>query len=401
MGAYPDLRTQLTRQPRQVPGTDRRRRRLASRIQRLAIRCWWVCFAAVTVGIVLGALWSQRVAPFGESVAQILWNAWGVAALCLMILSVVVTVMQGGARGQAAMRATHDHSGEPRARRVDPVAVRCWWASLALTVFAVAAPIAWNEPGPPYDDSIGEIVWFLWMVGLWCLVLFTSAVIASFVNEASARPALRAKVAEVYELRASRGRLIDASDAARRGFERDLHDGVQPRLVALLLNVGMARRAGALHGTTVVIDDIEHELREILSEIRALASGILPPALTDLGLEAAVTELTARMPFAVDLAMPDERMPARAEVTAYFVIAEALTNAAKHAHASRVTVRVAIRDDRATVEVRDDGCGGVHAAGGTGLQGLADRVDSLDGRLQLASTPGLGTTVNAEFSCAS
>jgi signal transduction histidine kinase len=353
---------------------------------------------------VLAVFWSNRTAPFDESaksVVDIITPVWFANVLCLMILSVVVTVMQGEARGQTALRAHNDDRDEPRARRVDPDALRCWWASLALTAFAVLAPIAWSNEGPPYDDSIGEIVWFLWMVGLWCLLVFSSAVVASLVDEARAQPALHAKVAEVSELRAWRGRLIDASDAARRSFERDLHDGVQPRLVALLLKVGMARRARALDRTTVVIDDIEHELREILTEVRALASGILPRALTDLGLEAAVTELTARMPFPVDLAMPAGRTPDRAEVTAYFVIAEALTNAAKHAHPSRVTVRVAVRDDRATVEVRDDGCGGAHPNGGTGLLGLADRVDSLDGRLRVASTPGLGTTVTAEFSCAS
>jgi signal transduction histidine kinase len=114
-----------------------------------------------------------------------------------------------------------------------------------------------------------------------------------------------------------------------------------------------------------------------------------------------VTELTARMPFPVDLAVPAERLPARADVTASFVIAEALTNAAKHAEPTRVTVRVAIRGNRVTVEVRDDGGGGADANGGTGLLGLADRVDTLDGRLTVASSPGAGTIVTAEFSCAS
>jgi signal transduction histidine kinase len=216
-----------------------------------------------------------------------------------------------------------------------------------------------------------------------------------------ARPALHAKTVEVAQLRASRGRLVDASDAARREIERDLHDGVQPRLVALLLNVSMARRAGQFDGAPNVIGDIEHELREILNDLRALASGILPPALTDLGLEAAVTELTALMPFRVDFNGPAERLPARAEVTAYFVIAEALTNAAKHANPTRVTVRVDVSGDRVTVQVHDDGCGGANASGGTGLLGLADRIDTLDGRLTVASPAGVGTTVTAEFSCAS
>jgi signal transduction histidine kinase len=215
------------------------------------------------------------------------------------------------------------------------------------------------------------------------------------------RPELQAKTAEVAELRASRGRLVDASDAARREIERDLHDGVQPRLVALMLNLSMARRAGQFEQAPAVIDDVERELREILRDIRALASGILPPALTDLGLEAAVTELTGRLPFRVELSAPSDRLPVRAEVTAYFVIAEALTNAAKHADPTKVTVRVAVAGGRVTVEVEDDGRGGANASGGTGLLGLADRVDTLDGRLTVASPNGGGTIVRAEFSCAS
>ena len=142
----------------------------------------------------------------------------------------------------------------------------------------------------------------------WCLLLL-SALVATARGEARAQPALRARAAEVSALRASRGRLVDASDEARREIERNLHDGVQPRLVALLLNVTTARRAGELDGSHAVVEDIEHQLREILREIRAIASGILPPALTDLGLEAAVMELTACMPFAVDLNVPAERLP--------------------------------------------------------------------------------------------
>jgi signal transduction histidine kinase len=107
------------------------------------------------------------------------------------------------------------------------------------------------------------------------------------------------------------------------------------------------------------------------------------------------------MPFRVDLALPAKRLPDRAEVTAYFVIAEALTNAAKYAEPTRVTVRVAVHGRRVTVEVADDGCGGADPTAGTGLLGLADRVDTLDGRLMLSSPVGDGTTVTAEFSCAS
>jgi signal transduction histidine kinase len=260
----------------------------------------------------------------------------------------------------------------------------------------------WVDPVPP-DDSppmLAVLGWTMFLAACLAFVVLAVAAVVTYGLAYRARPALDAKTAEVEELRASRGRLVDASDRARRAIERDLHDGVQPRLVALLLTVGMARRAGRM-GDGTVIDDIESELREILKDIRSVASGVLPPALTDLGLEAAVTELTGRLPFRVRLSLPRERLPDRAEVTAYFVIAEALTNAAKYADPTRVTVRVEVRGKRVTVEVADDGRGGAVATAGTGLLGLADRVDTLDGRLTLSSPSGQGTTVTAEFSCAS
>ena len=294
-------------------------------------------------------------------------------------------------------------SPRPRGPRFHRAVKIAWWLSLGPTLLGILVVLSWpfyDTDSPPSGGLIslaGEILWYVWLLAV--PVFLISSVIR---GEARAtRPELRAKVAEVAELRASRGRLVDASDAARREIERDLHDGVQPRVVALLLNVGMARREGQFDGAPAVVDEIEHELREILREIRAVASGILPPALTDLGLEAAVTELTGRMPFRVDFSGPAGRLPARAEVTAYFVIAEALTNAAKHADPSRVTVRVSVRGNRATVEIHDDGRGGADAGGGSGLLGLADRVDTLDGRLTVASPRGAGTTVTAEFSCAS
>jgi signal transduction histidine kinase len=240
------------------------------------------------------------------------------------------------------------------------------------------------------------------------LVLFAGFVFAvlafaacvSFILSFRARPELEAKTVEVARLRASRGRLVDAGDAQRRRIERNLHDGVQPRLVALLLQLSTARRAGRV-ADAGLIGEVEGALGEILRDIRALAAGILPPALTDLGLEAAVTELTGRMPLRVSVSLPAERLLPRAEVTAYFVIAEALTNAAKHANATRVTLTVRVTDQRATVEIGDDGNGGADAGRGTGLPGLADRVDALDGHLTVRSVPAVGTTVTGEFSCAS
>jgi len=229
------------------------------------------------------------------------------------------------------------------------------------------------------------------------LVESTGAAVGLALERERLAAALRANV---NELRASRARLVEASDAARRRFERDLHDGAQPRLVSLLLNVNLARRNAEGNGAATLLDEIDTELRGILAELRAVASGLLPPALTDLGLEAAVTELAARMPFRVDVGLPTGRLPDRVEVTAYFIIAEALTNAAKHAHPTRVDVRMTLADDRAFLEVRDDGAGGANASGGSGLRGLQDRVDVLEGRLTVSSSAGVGTTVRVDLPCA-
>jgi signal transduction histidine kinase len=228
------------------------------------------------------------------------------------------------------------------------------------------------------------------------LVQATGAALSLALERERLAAALRANV---EELSASRARLVDASDAERRRLERDLHDGAQPRLVCLLVNLSLARRNSELTGAAALLDDVEHEIRGVLAELRALARGILPPALTDLGLQAAVTELSGRMPFPVDVAVPAERLPTRVEVTAYFIIAEALTNAAKHAAATRVRVRMEVADGRAILEVGDDGAGGASPNGGSGLRGLLDRVGALDGHLTVDSPRGAGTTVRAELPC--
>lgn len=214
--------------------------------------------------------------------------------------------------------------------------------------------------------------------------------------------------ARVEELRVSRRRLVETGDAERRRLERDLHDGAQQRLVSLLLRLKLVRRDAAREGPTserdartALCDELEGELVTALSELRALASGILPPVLSDRGLPAALEELADRSPVAVELGeMPDARLPERVEVAAYFVVSEALTNVAKHACASLASVRVAKEDGHALVEVEDDGVGGVALEGGSGLCGLADRVGALEGRLELDSPAGKGTTVRVEIPCA-
>src|SRR5215218_11050549 len=208
--------------------------------------------------------------------------------------------------------------------------------------------------------------------------------------------------ARVEELQSSRARLVEISMFERRRLERDLHDGAQQRLVALSLQLGMARRKVQDDPVTGarMLDEARSELERALEELRELARGIHPAVLTDRGLEAAVQALAARAPVPVDVeAMPTDRLPAPVEAAAYFVVSESLTNVAKYARAEHATVRVGRADGYAVVEVSDDGVGGADPAAGSGLRGLADRLAALDGRLEVHSPPGGGTVVRANIPC--
>jgi signal transduction histidine kinase len=210
--------------------------------------------------------------------------------------------------------------------------------------------------------------------------------------------------ARLDELQTSRSRLVEVSMFERRRLERDLHDGAQQRLVALSLQLGLAKRRleeGQDVAAGAMLDAARDELARALEELRELARGIHPAVLTDRGLEPALEALAERAPLPVSLdQMPAERLPAPVEAAAYFVVAEALTNVVKYAGASTAAVRIRRNGSYAVVEVRDDGVGGADPTIGTGLRGLADRLAALDGRLEVHSPPGEGTTVRAEVPCA-
>jgi signal transduction histidine kinase len=200
----------------------------------------------------------------------------------------------------------------------------------------------------------------------------------------------------IEELRASRARIVQASDSERRKLERDLHDGAQQRLVSAIFRLNVAR--GDLAASPEVLEAVQAELRDALEDLRRLASGILPPVLGDHGLAAAVEDLADRSPVEVLIGqMPSRRLPESIEIAAYFVIAEALTNAAKHAEADRIDVCAVDNDDGVTVEVSDDGVGGARPAAGSGLTGLVDRVGALGGHLAIESPARRGTTIRAHI----
>ena len=209
--------------------------------------------------------------------------------------------------------------------------------------------------------------------------------------------------AKIDELRASRERMLRIGLEERRRLERDLHDGAQQRLVSMALNIRMAR--ARLNEDPLAADQLletaGHELDSALEELRELARGIHPAVLTDRGLATALETLASRAPVPVELAaMPAERLPEAVELAAYFVVAEGLTNVAKYANATHATVGVARENGSLVVEVADDGAGGADPSGGTGLRGLADRLAVLEGRLEIDSERGRGTTLRAQIPCA-
>ncbi|MEO1059904.1 MAG: histidine kinase [Actinomycetota bacterium] len=208
-------------------------------------------------------------------------------------------------------------------------------------------------------------------------------------------------VAQLEEVNASRIRIVQASDAARRQVERDLHDGAQQRLVALGIELQRARRlAGA--GTTdelpELLDGAVSEVRDTIADIRAVARGCQPSILAERGLAAAVDALAERTPLPVDIDIPSDPLPEGVRSTAYFVIAEGLTNVAKHAGARSASVEVTRADGTASIRIRDDGHGGATATAGSGLEGLGDRVSAAGGSLAIDTTP-TGTTLEVTLPC--
>jgi signal transduction histidine kinase len=204
------------------------------------------------------------------------------------------------------------------------------------------------------------------------------------------------------EERLHQARLVEVAVAERRKIERNLHDSVQGRLLALIGDVKQARasigsRDGELAG---LLEELEGQASRAYNELRELAQGIHPSILTGKGLAAAVIERTLRGPLPVLVDLPHSRWPAAVEATAFFAVSEALTNAVKHAHATKIEVRGWQQDQRLLVEVTDDGCGGADPLRGSGLSGLGYRVRALGGTLTVHSPPGHGTSIVVELPCA-
>jgi signal transduction histidine kinase len=207
--------------------------------------------------------------------------------------------------------------------------------------------------------------------------------------------------AELVEVSRSRARLADAFEAERRRIERDLHDGAQQRLVSLTLQLGLARLDMPPDSPAArTVASAHEQAKQLMAELRELIHGIHPQVLADLGLPAALGELADQSPIPVTVnSSLAERLPGQIEATAYFVVAEALTNIAKHSGATRASVTARQHDGVLTLEISDNGHGGADPAHGTGLTGLADRAAVIDGRMLLSSPAGGPTLLRVELPC--
>jgi signal transduction histidine kinase len=221
-----------------------------------------------------------------------------------------------------------------------------------------------------------------------------------FPGESSEQRRARALRVRVEHLRDARQRILAAADEERRRIERDLHDGAQQRMVAVAVTLGLAEAnlESDPEGAARLIAQAREEAKLAVKELRELARGIHPALLTERGLGPAIEALASRAPVPVSVsAVPAVAIGAPVESAAYFITAEALTNVAKYARASRASVQLWVEDERLCIEVSDDGIGGADPSIGSGLRGLRDRVDALDGRLEVCSPPGEGTKLTVEL----
>jgi signal transduction histidine kinase len=220
------------------------------------------------------------------------------------------------------------------------------------------------------------------------------AALRIFAARAAAELERRRQAAALAE---SRVRVIEAADAERQRIGRDLHDGAQQRLMAVSNYVTVARRSAGGTDAGPVLELAAEELSAANAELRELARGLYPVALAERGLRGALESLTAGCAVPVQLDVPDMAVPERVALAAYFAVCEALTNVVRYARAGMARVRIAVDDGDLCVEVADDGVGGADPSAGTGLRGLADRVQVLGGRLELTSPPGEGTRITARI----
>ena len=310
-----------------------------------------------------------------------------------------------GKRGWLIYRLSEQSTWRELGYTMVSALVLCWMDA-AVVFAAVYVPTSLLF-GPFYIRDVS--LWYTVPLALLAPVAFAIAAYPvtawAGARAAMARAILAPRTddsnARLVEVTRSRARLVDAFGVERRRIERDLHDGAQQRLVALSMQLGLARLELPPGSPAAAQLATAQELaRQALAELRELIRGVHPKVLTDRGLPAAVRDAAGNAPVPIDLDLRlDARLPEAVEVTAYFVVVEALANVAKHSQATRAGVTADVRDGRLHLDVRDDGRGGADPDRGTGLNGLADRVAAVEGTVALSSPPGGPTLVHVEIPC--
>ncbi|WP_344476689.1 sensor histidine kinase [Nonomuraea monospora] len=277
-----------------------------------------------------------------------------------------------------------------------------WWIDLVMLSFTIGGPLV-LALSPVLQPALAPIVGVLSTVAGVLLLPVAAYTITAWAGArgAMARAILAPAQSELSEVLRSRARLVDAFELERRRIERDLHDGAQQRLVALSMSLGIAGLDLPPDSEAArLVRQAHGEAKQALAELRELIRGVHSQVLTDRGLAAAVQDVAGRSAVPVDVAVDlPGRLPAPVEVTAYYVVSEALANLAKHSGATRGSVTGRVERGTLVVEVRDDGAGGADPGRGTGLTGLADRLAVVEGKLSLSSPPGGPTRLRAEIPC--
>jgi signal transduction histidine kinase len=385
--------------------------RRASAAERRALLPLWIAVALLAVAFLLSAF-APTADTTSDPFAYLMWELRGVIAIAVPILFVW---------GLLSERLARSAVGDLVVGLDKPMHPEDLEAVLARTLRDPTLRISYALGGGRWVDCDGRPV--LTPGGEEAgvtLVERDDEVLAALAHDPAIEPGLvqaagvaagmaianerlRAEVrAQLEEVRASRRRIVEAGDAARRRVERDLHDGAQQRLVGLSLGLRMLEdRSRDVPGIGEDVEALQAELRAALRELRELARGLHPQILTEEGLGAAVESLADRSPVPVRLTIDaEERLPAPVEATAYFVVAEALTNVSKYADASSAAVTIARSNGSLLVDVTDDGAGGATIGRGSGLLGLEDRVAALGGTIAIDSPIGEGTRLHAEIPCA-
>jgi len=366
--------------------------------------------AAVGLSLVLAATAGARLLlPPGAAIGPSLFVYE--VTLCLtaggLLAGLLAAPWRGGSVADLVVEVGETRSGTIRGELSqalgDPsLEIGYWLPNLGTYVDAEGRTLALPEPGSGRSMTVlehqGQPV---------AALLHDPAVlddpglvqgVASAAQLAAANARLRADVqAQVEELTASRRRLLEAADEQRRLLERRLHDGAAARLRELAVILRHSESFATSERTRAQIAHAQDQLSHTLEDLNRLATGLHPRALAGQGLQNALAELARDVPIPVDLEVTSAQLPPRINAAVYFICAEALTNTAKHAAASRATVRVSPVDSRLNVEVTDDGIGGAELSRGSGLNGLADRIETLGGALQIESPPGRGTRLAAEI----